>query len=159
MTHRLTETGLRLKAGLNGDANQRAATQLLIEAVHGVWLEKLVGWPEYLRPLGDSRSPGGLFLDWHQLRDDVAADDHAWKVFNDWAKSYAGRHASEDEYENRLAVMVPPRPWHGASSSELVLLRIALELAPGGLLGDGIGTLDEDNSRTVSAALLWLLDR
>ena len=39
--------------------------------------------------------------------------------------------------------MVPRRPWHGASGSELVLLRIALELAPGGLLGDGLPRLED----------------
>jgi hypothetical protein len=41
-----------------------------------------------------------------------------------------------------------------ASSSELVLLRIAVELAPGGLLEDGIGRLDD----TIRAATATALD-
>ena len=35
-----TEAARRLRAGLNGDANQRAATELLINAVDGIWLVK-----------------------------------------------------------------------------------------------------------------------
>ena len=44
-----------LEAGLNGDADQRAATSLLIGAGHGVWMDKLRGWPEYVRPVEDPR--------------------------------------------------------------------------------------------------------
>lgn len=92
-------------------------------------------------------------MDWHQLREDLAADDRAWVTFTDWADSRSGRSASEDEYEAGLAELVPRRPWHGASSSELVLLRIALELAPGGLLGDGLARVDADNARAVMATI------
>lgn len=148
-----SDTAARLTIGLNGDADQRAATMLLIEAAHGIWLDKLNDWPEYLRPLEGLRCPDGLYLEWHQLREDLAADDRAWATFTDWAGSRSGRNAAEDEYEARLAELVPRRPWHGASSSELVLLRIALELAPGGLLGDGLARLDEANSSAVLAAV------
>ena len=127
----------RLRAGLNGDPDQRAATTLLIDAANGVWLTTLGGWTQHLCTTEDTRRPGGLWIDWQQLRDDLTADDKAWAAFNDWAASYAGRAASEDTYEQTREQMVPRRPWHGASSSELVVLRIALELAPGGLLGDG----------------------
>ena len=54
--------------------------------------------------------------------------------------------------------MVTRRPWHGASSSELVLLRIAVELAPGGLLGDGLARLDDTNTAAVLAAVTELAD-
>ena len=145
-------TARRLAIGLNGDADQRAATMLLIEAAHGIWLDKLAGWPEYMPSLDDPRRPGGLYLDWHQLREDLAADDRAWATFTDWAASRSGRNASEDEYEARLAELVPRRPWHGASSSELALLRIALELAPGGLLGEGLDRLDCVNASAVLGA-------
>lgn len=148
-----SDTERRMRLGLNGDADQRAATMLLIEAAHGIWLDKLAGWPEYMRPLEDPTRTDGLFLDWHQLREDLVADDQAWATFTDWADSRSGRNASEDEYEARLAELVPQRPWHGASSSELMLLRIALELAPGGLLGDGLPRLDRENRRAVEFAI------
>lgn len=148
-----SDTARRLAIGLNGDADQRAATMLLTEAAHGIWLAKLAGWPDYMRPSDDPRRSGGLYLDWHQLREDLAADDRAWATFTEWAESRLGRNASDVEYEARLAEQVPRRPWHGASSSELVLLRIALELAPGGLLGDGLARLDLGNRRAVLVAL------
>jgi hypothetical protein len=85
------------------------------------------------------------------------ASTRSWR-FNDWAKSYAGRRPTEAEYEIQLAATVPYRPWHGASSSELVLLRIALELAPGGLLGDGLKRLDLRNKRAVRESLNHLTD-
>ena len=119
-----------LRTGLNGDPDQRAATDLLIDAANGVWLAKLSGWPQYLCPTQDTRRPGGLWIDWQQLRDDLTADDKAWEAFNDWSTSYAGRQASEDTYEQTREQMVPRRPWHGASSSELVVLRIAVEVRP-----------------------------
>ena len=97
------QTARRLYAGLNGDADQRAATALLAGAGCGVWLGKLAGWPQYMRPLDDTRHPDALYLDWHQLREDLIADDRAWATFNDWSTSYAGRQASDDEYERRLA--------------------------------------------------------
>ena len=147
-----------LRTGLNGDPDQRAATNLLIDAVNGVWLAKLSGWPQYLCPTQDTRRPGGLWIDWQQLRDDLTADDKAWAAFNDWATSYAGRQASEDTYEHTREQMVPRRPWHGASSSELVVLRIAVELAPGGLLGDGIARLDEANTVAVVTAVNTLVE-
>ena len=53
---------------------------------------------------------------------------------------------------------MPRRPWHGASSSELVVLRIALEVAPGGLLGDGIARLDQANTAAVAAAVDTLVE-
>ena len=72
-----------------------------------------------------------------------------------WAESCDGRRASEDQCDRTHTQKVPRRPWHGvASSSELVLLRIAVELAPGGLLGDGIGRLDD----TIRAATATALD-
>ena len=151
--NRRSELADRLIAGVNGDPDQRSATRLLCNAAGGIWLSKLDGWPEYLRALEDDRHPDALWVDWHRLRDDLAADDHAWSTFNDWANSYAGRRATEAEYETHLAATVPHRPWHGASSSELVLLRVALELAPGGLLGDGLARLDLRNRRAVRAAL------
>lgn len=153
-----SETARRLTIGLNGDADQRAATRLLIDAAHGIWLDKLAGWPEYMASIEDPRRPDGLFLDWHQLREDLAADDRAWATFTVWAASHAGRRATEEEYEDRLVEMVPRRPWHGASTSELVLLRIALELAPGGLLGDGLPRLDRMNRTAVRAAIEELAD-
>jgi len=148
----------RLRTGLNGDPDQRAATTLLIDAANGIWLAKLSGWPQYLRDTEDTRRPGGLWIDWQQLREDLTADDTAWAEFNDWATSYAGRQASEDTYEQTREQRVPRRPWHGASSSELVVLRIALEMAPGGLLGDGIARLDEGNKTAVGAAVDTLLE-
>ena len=152
------EVAHRLRVGLNGDPDQRAATNLLIDASNGVWLAKLGGWPQYLSPTQDARRPGGLWIDWRQLREDLAADDKAWEAFNDWTNSYAGRQASEDTYEQTREQMVPRRPWHGASSSELVVLRIALALAPGGLLGDGIARLDDDNTAAVAAAVDILVE-
>lgn len=153
-----SDTARRLEIGLNGDADQRAATTLLTEAAHGIWLAKLAGWPAYLRLCDHPRRPEGLFLDWHQLREDLSADDRAWATFTVWAASHAGRRATEEEYEDRLAEMAPRRPWHGASTSELVLLRIALELAPGGLLGDGLPRLDRVNRTAVRAAMEELAD-
>jgi hypothetical protein len=47
---------------------------------------------------------------------------------------------------------VPGRPWHEASSRELVVLRIALKLAPGGLLVDGIARLDGANTAAADIA-------
>jgi hypothetical protein len=38
------------------------------------------------------------------------------------------------------------------------VLRIALEMAPGGLLGDGIARLDEGNKTAVGAAVDTLLE-
>ena len=149
---------LRLRAGLTGDPDQRAATELLIAAVNGVWLAKLGGWAEYVCPTEDGRRPGGLWVDWQQLRGDLAADDRAWAAFSDWADSYPGRQASEDTYEHTRDQMVPRRPWHGASSSELVVLRIAVELAPGGLFGDGIARLDEANTAAVVTAVNTLVE-
>ena len=148
----------RLRTGLNGDPDQRAATTLLIDAANGIWLAKLSGWPQYLRDTEDTRRPGGLWIDWQQLREDLTADDTALAEFNDWATSYAGRQASEDTYEQTREQRVPRRPWHGASSSELVILRIALEMAPGGLLGDGIARLDQGNKTAVGAAVDTLLE-
>ena len=54
--------------------------------------------------------------------------------------------------------MVPRRPWHGASGSELALLRIALELALGGLLGDGLPRLEDANTSAVLTAVAELAD-
>ncbi|MCU0263864.1 MAG: hypothetical protein MUF09_09375 [Candidatus Nanopelagicales bacterium] len=152
------EVARRLRAGLNGDPDQRAATTLLIDAANGVWLTKLSGWPEYLCTTEDTRRPGGLWIDWQQLRDDLATDDMAWAQFNDWTASYTGRVASEDTYEQTREQMVPRRPWHGASGSELVVLRIAVELAPGGLFGDGIPRLDPANKAAVAAAVDTLVE-
>ena len=148
----------RLRAGLNGDPDQRAATELLIAAANGVWLTKLGGWTEYLCPTEDTRRPGALWIDWSQLREDLDADEKARAEFADWANSYSGRKAGEDEYDRTHDQMVPRRPWHGASSSELVLLRVAVELAPGGLLGDGLSRLDDTNTAAVLAAVTELAD-
>ena len=52
----------------------------------------------------------------------------------------------------------PAGRWHAASGSELVLLRIALELAPGGLLGDGLPRLDDSNTSAVVTAVAELAD-
>lgn len=153
---RRSDTARRLMIGLNGDADQRAATLLLIDAAHGIWLDKLAGWPEYIASIEDPRRPNGLCLDWDQLREDLATDDRAWAAFTAWTESSSGRKATEDECEARLAEMVPRRPWHGASSSELILLRISLELAPGGLLGDGLPRLDHGNQRAVRDAVCAL---
>lgn len=49
-----SDTARRLAIGLSGDADQRTATMLLTEAAHGIWLDKLAGWPEYMRPLEGS---------------------------------------------------------------------------------------------------------
>lgn len=147
----------RLRAGLNGDPDQRAATELLITAAGGVWLLKLSGWTEYLRPTQDTRRGEALWIDWQTLTEDLATDDHAWTTFTTWADSSEGRGASEEEYDRRRSELVPRRPWHGASSSELVLLRIAVELAPGGLLGDGIARLDEANRAAVATAVDTLI--
>ena len=73
--------------------------------------------------------------------------------FTAWADSYTGRKADDDEYDRTHAEMVPRRPWHGASSSEMTVLRIALDLAPGGLLGDGLAHLDEANTSTILIAV------
>jgi hypothetical protein len=40
----------------------------------------------------------------------------------------------------------------------LVLVRIALELAPGGLLGDGLPRLDDSNTSAVVTAVAELAD-
>jgi hypothetical protein len=147
----------RLRAGLNGDPDQRAATELLIAAGGGVWLAKLSGWPEYLRPTGDARRGDGLWIDWQALREDLTSDDLAWAAFHGWAESAEGRRASDDQVEDRRTAMVPTRPWHGASGSEMVLLRIAVQLAPGGLLGDGVARLDEANRAAVATAVETLI--
>ena len=148
-----TEAARRLRAGLNGDANQRAATELLINAVDGIWLVKLGGWPQYVQAFDGTRIPEGLWIDWAQLRDDLAADEKARDEFTAWADSYTGRKADDDEYDRTHAEMVPRRPWHGASSSEMTVLRIALDLAPGGLLGDGLAHLDDANTSTILIAV------
>jgi len=46
----------------------------------------------------------------------------------------------------------------GRAGFELVLLRIALELAPGGLLGNGLPRLDDPNTSAVLAAVAELAD-
>ena len=58
----------------------------------------------------------------------------------------------------RPRLRVGVRPWHGASGSELVLLRIALELVPGGLLGDGGPRLEAANTPAVFTAVAELAD-
>lgn len=151
-------TTTRLRAGLNGDPDQRAATELLITGGHSIWLLKLDGWTQYLRPTEDTRRGDGLWIDWEALREDLAADDRAWAELTAWAESYEGRRASDDEYDKRHGEMVPRRPWHGASSSELILLRIAVQLAPGGLLGDGIARLDDTNRAAVATAVGTLIE-
>jgi hypothetical protein len=153
----IPDLAAQLRAGLNGDPDQRAATELLITAASGVWLLKLSGWPEYLRPTQDTRRGEALWIDWQTLTEDLVADDHAWAVFTTWADSLEGRRASEQDYDQRRDELVPRRPWHGASSSELVVLRIAVELAPGGLLGDGIARLDEHNRAAVATAIDTLI--
>ena len=111
------------------------------------------GWPQYVRPFDGTRIPEGLWIDWRQLREDLEADERARAEFSDWATSYTGRRADEVEYERTHDRMVPRRAWHGASSSELVVLRIAVALAPGGLLGDGLARLDEANTSAVLIAV------
>ena len=76
-TNRRSELADRLIAGAHGDPDQLAATRLLCTAAGGIWLRKLDGWPEYLRALEDDLRPA-LWVDWHRLREDLAADDHAW---------------------------------------------------------------------------------
>ena len=49
----------RLRAGLNGDPDRRAATTPLIDAANGVWLTKLGGWTEYLCTTEDTAAPAG----------------------------------------------------------------------------------------------------
>ena len=66
--------------------------------------------------------------------------------------------AGEDQVDATYTQAVPRRPSHGASGSELVLLRIALELAPGGLLGDGLPGLDDANTSAVLTAVAELAD-
>jgi hypothetical protein len=147
----------RLALGLNGDPDQRAATTLLATAVGGVWLAKLAGWDQYVVPLHDLRRPGALYVDWPRLRADRAADQVARNEFAAWAESPAGRRASDDEHDTRWDQAVPARPWHGASTGELAILDIALTIAPGGLLAEGITGLDPGNRQAVSAALHTLL--
>ena len=118
---------------------------------------QLSGWPDYLRERTDTRRVGGLWIDWALLRTDLVLDEQAWAEFQAWADSYTGRQASEDEYERRRGE-VPRRPWHGASSSELVILNIALALAPGGLLGDGLPRLNEGNRAAALAAVTEVSD-
>jgi hypothetical protein len=142
----------RLEAGLSSEPENQAATRLLIQAAHGIWLTKLAGWDQYLSPSSPRLAPDGLSIDWYQLRDDFVADEHAWEEFRRWTESYAGRTATDAEYEQHREATVPTRPWHGASTSELVILRIALEIAPGGLLGDGVPYLDHTNAGAVGAA-------
>ena len=74
-------------------------------------------------------------------------------TFTAWADSYAGRKADDDVYDRTHDQMVLRRPWHGASSSEMTVLRIAVDLAPGGLLGDGLAHLDEANTSTILIAV------
>jgi hypothetical protein len=54
--------------------------------------------------------------------------------------------------------MVPRRLWHGASGSELVL-GIAFELPPGGLLGDRLPRLEDADTSAVLTAVAELVDR
>ena len=98
----------RLALGLNGDPDQRAATTLLTEAAHGVWLTKLGGWDQYVVPLHDLRRPGALYVDWRRLRADRAADQVARNEFAAWAESPAGRRASDDEHDTRWDQYVVP---------------------------------------------------
>ena len=147
----------RLALGLNGDPDQRAATTLLTTAVGGLWLAKLQGWDQYLVPLHDPRRPGALYVDWRHLRADRAADQVAQDEFAAWADSSAGRSASDDEHDTRWDQAVPARPWHGASAGELAILDIAVTIAPGGLLAEGIAGLDPGNRQAVSAAFHTLL--
>lgn len=145
------EAGLVL--GLNGDPDQRAATLLLSTAVGGVWLAKLAGWEEYLVPLHDLRRPASLYIDWRQLRDDRAADGTVRGGFAAWADSPRGRRATDDEHDAHWARTVPDRPWRGASTGELAILDIALAIAPGGLLAEGIVGLDPNNRE--ASRLQW----
>ena len=148
----------RLAEGLNGDPDQRAATHLLVTAGRGVWLTKLGGWNQYLVPSGDPLRPDALYVDWHQLRDDLAADDTTRDEYATWADSSSGRLATDDQRDDRWEQLIPARPWHGASSTELLLLRIAVELAPGGLLGHTIPRLDDFNRTALTEAIQTLLD-
>ena len=146
------------RAPATGGAQRRrqpagAATELLINAVDGIWLVKLGGWPQYVQAFDGTRIPEGLWIDWGELRDDLAADEKARDEFTAWANSYIGRKADDDEYDRTHVEMVSRRPWHGASSSEMTVLRIALDLAPGGLLGDGLAHLDEANTSTILIAV------
>lgn len=151
--NRPSDLAARLQAGLDGDPDQRAATTLLTHAGHGVWLAKLDGWDTYLHEVADLRRPAALVIDWARLRADLAADDTARTQFADWAASHRGRAATDTEHDARWQATVPTRPWHGASTSELVLLRIALDLALGGPLADGLARLDPANRAAVLAAI------
>ena len=153
-----SDLAARLARGLNGDPDQRAATHLLVTGGRGVWSAKLAGWDQYLVPTNDPLRPDALYVDWHQLRADLAADDTARDQYAAWADSSNGRHATDDQRERMWGQLVPARPWHGASSTELLLLRIAVELAPGGLLGHTIPRLDDFNRRALTEAIRTLLD-
>ena len=104
-------------------------------------------------PLHVPESAVCLQIDWGQLREDLAADEKALDEFSEWAKSSAGRTATEYELDLTREQLVPYRPWYGASTSEMTVLRIATELAPGGLIGDGLAHLDEANTSTVLIAV------
>ena len=153
-----SDLAARLARGLNGDPDQRAATHLLVTGGRGAWPAKLAGWDQYLVPTADPLRPDALYVDWHQLRADLAADDTARDEYATWADSTAGRNATDEQRDSRWEQLIPARPWHGASSTELLLLRIAVELAPGGLLGHTIPRLDDFNRRALIEAIQTLLD-
>ena len=153
-----SDLAARLAQGLNGDPDQRAATHLLVTGGRGVWSAKLAGWDQYLVPTSDPLRPDGLYVDWHRLRDDLAADDTARDQYATWSDSSSGRHATDDQRDSRWEQLVPNRPWHGASSTELLLLRVAVELAPGGLLSNAIPRLDDFNRAALTDAIQTLLD-
>jgi hypothetical protein len=75
-----------------------------------------------------------------------------------WTQSWEGRHAVDDQYEAKWRAMVPNRAWHGASSSELAILQMAVDLAPGGPWGAGISRFDPNNRAAVLAAVAEVVE-
>lgn len=147
----------RLLDGLNGDPDQRAANALLSEAAHGIWLSKLTGHDQYLVQASD-RPGSALWIDWRTLREDLNADDTATRHFHAWTQTWEGRHATDDQHDAKWTALVPVRPWHGASTSEKAILRIAADLAPGGTWAEGIARFDPHNRAAVLAAVAELVE-
>lgn len=143
-----------LKNGLNGMPDDRAATQWLVGSCEGVWLSKLIGWKRYLGPL----SSGGFTFFWDRLRVDLDKYDSALAAYREWAGSPEGQRAPDEQHAERLAT-TGPFPWMGVGTSEMLALRVALLLAPDGLLSDAVSHLDPWDHKALQGALGTLVAR
>lgn len=145
--------GLVAGMNANGDPDQRAATLLLINSVSGRWVGKFKGWPEHLSE--DEGCPERWYFHWWKIREDMAVSNAEDEEFQRWYK-HSGQYIRNDDDGTEFEAQRPKHtewPWFGCSGGEGVLLQIALDIAPGGLLGNGIRRLDPNNLAQVATAM------